>query len=207
VKIRAGTIKQTSNNASMMQQIQATGIAGEVVDNVDNFQPYGFNTVSVAADPGTGQGSEVILADIFGTGNATIVASTDRRYRPKTGFQGDVMLYGKHDISTADTETATQRITFTDDGTDNYRFVLKLANTKLQIKSDGSTLLTNGSGNIQLNADGSFSLSGSNIVINGPLTVLGDIQTFGTLKNNGVNVGNIHKHTSTTVGTDTSVPH
>jgi phage gp45-like len=207
VKIRAGTIIQTSNNASMMQQIQATGIAGEVVDNVDNFQPYGFNTVSVAADPGTGQGSEVILADIFGTGNATIVASTDRRYRPKTGFSGDVMLYGKHDTTTADADTATQRISFTDDGSANYRLCIKINGFKIQVKSDNSMLITNGFGNWQFAADGTTSISAPNIILNGAVTIIGDVSTTGTLKNNGVNVGSIHKHTSTTVGTDTSVPH
>jgi phage gp45-like len=199
--MRTGTIVQTENNTTKMQSIQASGIAGELNSGVDNFQPYGFNTLHLPMDPQTGQGAEVVLSDVFGTGNSTIVASTDRRFRPKVGVAGDVMIYSNHDTQTAAHDASTARIVLTDDGTANYRLLVKLNACKVELKSDGTITVTNGNGTYQIAANGNTTLTAPTITLNG------NVESTGTFKNNGVTIGSVHKHTSSAVGTDTSVPH
>lgn len=200
--MRTGTIVQTETNTTKMQSVQATGIAGELNSGVDNFQPYGFNTLHLPMDPQTGQGAEVVLSDVFGTGNASIIASTDRRYRPTFGYAGDVMIYSNHDLPTATHDASTARIVLTDDGADNYRLLVKLNACKVELKSDNTITITNGNGTYQIAANGNTTLTAPTITLNG------NVESSGTFTNNGVNIGSTHTHAGVQAGAaNTAVPH
>ena len=73
--------------------------------------------------------------------------------------------------------------------------------TTAQIRNADKSLL------IDLNPTShAISITASSIVINGALTVNGNIESTGTLKNNSVNVGSTHKHISASPGSLTGVP-
>lgn len=75
------------NDADGLQRSQVTLLAGEVRDNVDRIQPYGFSAVPLA-------GADVLVVCVGGNrDHPVIIGADDRRYRP-TGMQpGDVCIY------------------------------------------------------------------------------------------------------------------
>lgn len=75
------------NDADGLQRSQVTLLAGEVRDNVERIQPYGFSAVPLA-------GADVLVVCVGGNrDHPVIIGADDRRYRP-TGMQpGDVCIY------------------------------------------------------------------------------------------------------------------
>ncbi len=70
-----------------LQILRVHGFAGEVLDSVERFQPYGLTSVPLA-------GAEAIVAAIAGS-RAHVVALVvdDRRERPTGLSSGETMLY------------------------------------------------------------------------------------------------------------------
>jgi len=75
------------NNATKVQNLQTEALRDEVRDGVENFQPYGFESVPLA-------GAEVLLVHVGNSRDHPIAAQvTDGRYRPTDGVAGMVGIY------------------------------------------------------------------------------------------------------------------
>lgn len=75
------------NDATKMQALQVTIMAGQTPDDVEHFQHYGFTSV-----PKTG--AEGIALAIGGsTGHTVVINVDDRRFRLKALQGGEVALY------------------------------------------------------------------------------------------------------------------
>lgn len=177
------------NDTAMLQTAQVTGKSDEVHENVERYQNYGFSSTPVNYDNDNGKGAACLIAS-SASNIPVIIATDDRRYRPKNSKSGDVVIYSTHDTPTATHDTATQRIALTDDGTSNFRLVIKIGSTKIEVKNDGTVNIT-----------------ATTINMNGNVNITGDIAITGNVTNGGVNISKTHKHTSAAAGSDTSTPH
>ena len=91
------------NNVGGTQRIQMTAMAGETLNDIERFQEYGFETYPKAE-------AEVFAAFIAGNREKGVALCVhDRRYRPKDGAEGDVIVYTFRD------KTVTHRIHFVAD--------------------------------------------------------------------------------------------
>jgi phage baseplate assembly protein V len=71
----------------LMQELQVEALAGEVLDGVEHFEPYGFTSHPLA-------GAEVLLLSAGGRrAHALAGIVADRRYRLKSLAAGEVALY------------------------------------------------------------------------------------------------------------------
>ncbi|WP_434626188.1 phage baseplate assembly protein V [Pseudomonas sp. Z1-29] len=70
-----------------MQSLQLRLTAGELKDNVEHFEPYGFTSNPLA-------GAEVLTAFIAGDrSHAVVLVAADRRYRIQELESGEVAIY------------------------------------------------------------------------------------------------------------------
>lgn len=70
-----------------MQSLQLRLTAGELKDNVEHFEPYGFTSNPL-------EGAEVITAFIGGDrSHAVVLVASDRRYRIQELEPGEVVIY------------------------------------------------------------------------------------------------------------------
>jgi phage baseplate assembly protein V len=89
------------------QRLQVTLLAGEIKDNLEHFQPYGFTSAPML-------GAEALVQFLGGNrghGIATVVS--DGRSRPRTLNEGEVAIYHSSDDPAAPAEAARHRITLT----------------------------------------------------------------------------------------------
>jgi phage baseplate assembly protein V len=172
MSLRKGIIVEVDSNSSKMQTVKIEGLYGEVADNVERFQAFGFCSIPLPVDD-NGQAAEVVIADLGSSDRRVVVATDDRRKRPRKGRPGDVMMYGCKDTSSAEHVSATQRFVFLD---------------------DGSCRLNVGGAKLHISATGVVSIIADTINITGNLNIDGDINTTGKLNNNGHDVGSTHKH-------------
>lgn len=76
-----------ANDAPKLQTVQMELFAGQVADDIENFQQYGLTSVAHA-------GAEGIALKIGGsTGNTVVINVADRRYRITSLAAGEVCLY------------------------------------------------------------------------------------------------------------------
>lgn len=81
-----GVIKLV-NDKTKIQQMQASLLAGELKDGIENYQNYGFSSVPL-------KGMEVLVVFCGGDrSNGVVVASGDRTYRLKELHPGEVAIY------------------------------------------------------------------------------------------------------------------
>lgn len=81
-----GVIKLV-NDKTKIQQMQASLLAGELKDGIENYQNYGFSSVPL-------KGMEVLVVFCGGDrSNGVVVASGDRTYRLKELKPGEVAIY------------------------------------------------------------------------------------------------------------------
>ena len=81
-----GVIKLV-NDKTKIQQMQASLLAGELKDGIENYQNYGFSSVPLV-------GTEVLVVFCGGDrSNGVVVASGDRKYRLKELQPGEVAIY------------------------------------------------------------------------------------------------------------------
>lgn len=80
-------VLQLIDDAWKIQQLQLTGLAGEVLEKVERFQEYGFTSVPLP-------GAEAVLLAVGGDrAHGLVVGVEDRRYR-LTGLEGgEVAIY------------------------------------------------------------------------------------------------------------------
>lgn len=164
------------NNTLKMQTAQVEGLSGEIANDVDRYQNYGFNSIpkSIETD---GRGAECVLVDVGSTDQRIIIATDDRRYRPTTGLPGDVMIYGPTDTPYAEHIDATQRIVLQQDGT----ILIKRGTTKIALKPDNSV-------DIQATT----------------INILANVNITGTVTANGHRIDDTHRHSSVQPGSGTS---
>jgi phage baseplate assembly protein V len=75
------------NDAHGMQRIQMDGLAGEVLDDVERMQEYGFTSVPL-------NGAVAVFVALAGErANSLVIAVDDRRYRLSGLNAGEVALY------------------------------------------------------------------------------------------------------------------
>lgn len=170
MKLRKGLIHLVDGIAKQLQTCKISGLAGEVAENIPRFQNFGFSSIPVESNDG--KGAEVIIADLGSADRRVIIATDDRRYRPRTGNPGDVCIYGIKDDPKAPHALSTQRLT---------------------LLNDGSAILNIGDAQLHILPSGEITLKG-NLNLTGNLQVTGNISSTGTLHNNGTNVGSTHTH-------------
>lgn len=200
-ELKKGIISRVDHNDTKLQTVQTEGFNGEVTDSVERYQGYGISTYPSPVDNTTGYAAEVIIAELNSNDLNVVIATDDRRYRPTVGFDGDTIIYTKHDTPTADHNGATHRISLTDDGTANYRTIVKTGLCKVELKNDGTITITNGNGTWLMAPNGNTTITCPTLTINA------NIATTGTLTNNGVNISSTHVHSGVTAGSaSTGVP-
>ena len=93
VKLMVGrAVLTVINDATKIQSVQIHALAGEILDNVERFQNYGF---SGHPHPG----AEAVLVSLGGMRqHPIVVAVDDRRYRPKGLAEGEVVIYTSEDL-------------------------------------------------------------------------------------------------------------
>ena len=75
------------NSASKLQSLQLRLLAGEVKDNVEHLEPYGFTSSPV-------EGAEALVGFIGGDrSHAVVIVVADRRFRLQGLKSGEVALY------------------------------------------------------------------------------------------------------------------
>lgn len=153
MSLRKCVIEQVTDNTTKLQSLQVTGVSGKPLDGIEHYQPYGFSTVPVPADE-DGRGAEGLLADVNGSRVRVVTAVADRRYRPKTGESGDVLLHHYRDDPDGDADAAQFRMTLTDDGTDDaFRLVLRVGSSTVEVRKDGRITLSNGNSSVVQDKD------------------------------------------------------
>ena len=211
MKLRKGVINLT-DNTTKLQTVQVEGLADEIADNVERYQPFGLSTVLVDC-PVDGKGAECVLADLGSTSMRAVIVADDRRFRPVRGFQGDVVLYGTHDTPTAATHSeSTQRIALTDDGTADYRMLLKTKNCSIEMNSDDVIVIKNANATITIAASGAISITGSAAAsidvpalnVTGNVAITGDLSVTGAVTNAGTNISRTHTHGGVQTGSGTT---
>jgi phage baseplate assembly protein V len=83
----ARAVVQLVDDSTKLQLVQLGVLAGEVLDDAERFQEYGFTSVPLP-------GAEAVV--IFPNGDRAhplVVAVDDRRYRPSGGAPGEVTVY------------------------------------------------------------------------------------------------------------------
>lgn len=101
-----GIVRLVDDNRGT-QRLQLSLLADEVKSNVEKLEPYGFTSFPLI-------GAETLTAFIGGNrDHAVALMAHDRRYRPRNGQPGDVVLYHHSDDPEASAENARHRITLT----------------------------------------------------------------------------------------------
>lgn len=86
-KMLSRAVIKAVDDSLKAQGLQITLYADEVREDVERFQEYGFTSVPV-------EGAEAICLSLGGErDHPVVVATEDRRYRPKDLSEGDVAIY------------------------------------------------------------------------------------------------------------------
>lgn len=193
MKLRKGVVNLT-DNSTKLQTVQVEGLADEIADNVERYQPFGLSTVLVDC-PADGKGAECVLADLGSTSMRSVIVADDRRFRPVGGFQGDVVVYGTHDTPTAATHSeSTQRIVLTDDGTADYRMLLKTKNCSIEMNSADVIVIKNVNATITIAANGTMTIAAPTVNIIGNVAITGDLSVSGAVTNAAKDISKNHTH-------------
>lgn len=87
--IGLGTLEKI-NDSTPIQKVQTAMLEDEVHTDYDRMQEYGFTSVPLP-------GCQAVVACVGGArDNGVIIATEDRRYRPKDLAEGEVVLYDTH---------------------------------------------------------------------------------------------------------------
>jgi|LakMenEpi03Aug12_release.lakeMendotaPanAssembly.Ray.scaffolds.fasta_scaffold32883_9 phage gp45-like len=174
MKIRKGVINFVDGPFNKTQQVQVEGLSGEVDSKVERYQNFGFSSHIVPVEE-DGRGAECVIADLGGSDHKIVLATDDKRYRPRGAVAwGDTIVYSYRDNPTAVHDQAKQRFVLTDDDSEIYRSILKINNCKFEMKSDGAVTVENG--------------MGCSITMNGTTLVATNGQVTITLTGNQINM-------------------
>lgn len=115
------------------QTLQVTLNEGEVKENVEHFQPYGFSSYPKEdAEP-------LVLFRGGDRSHGIAVVVNDSRFRPKTLKKGDVVLHHYTDLADKPAENATARLTMTEG-----KLIIRI--NELDIRCGRSRLVINDAG-------------------------------------------------------------
>lgn len=206
--IRKASLVVTRDDLGM-QSADIEGIADEGISGCERIQNFGFSSNPIPIDPATGKSAESILLDLDASSLPVIIATDDRRYRPRnSSFDGDVMMYSVHDTPTSGHDLSTQRIAFTNDGTeDQYRLIIKINNCKIEVKNNGDIYLGTGDSHLLMQENGDINITCTNFNINSKVNITGDIVSNGKITNNGKRVDSTHTHSGVqSGGSNTGAP-
>lgn len=125
------------NSASKLQNLQLRLLAGEVKDNVEHLEPYGFTACPLA-------GAEALAGFIGGDrSHGVVIVVADRRFRLQGLKPGEVALYtDEGDFfhfkrgRIIDLETVTLNVK----ASDSVNFDTPLIKTNGRIESDGDQI-------------------------------------------------------------------
>lgn len=114
--------------ARRMQSLQLSALAGERLDNVEHFEPYGL---TARPEPG----AEALLASIGGNReHAIAIVVAQREHRPTNLAAGEVSLYSRHG----------QRVNLKADGSielvSGSKIKLQVGGVKLELDASGCTI-------------------------------------------------------------------
>ncbi|MDR1110313.1 MAG: phage baseplate assembly protein [Deltaproteobacteria bacterium] len=160
-----------------MQTMQAKGLAGEVLDQVERFQNYGFSSFPLA-------GEAVGLPVGGDRGHVVIVAIDDRGSR-KAGLQpGEVTMYqanGDHVTLGKDNKITISTKEFLPEAAEKMSFKTK----DFTIEADSVTIkATNIIFEGGMSGQGDLELSG-NLKMTGNLSMTGNVNTTGNITATG----------------------
>jgi phage gp45-like len=201
MQLRKGVINFVDNAGAKMQTAQIEGIAGELANGVENYQPFGFTSHVVPCDPVTGEGAEIILGDLGSASQRTILACSDRRYRPRYSNPGDVLLYGINDAQDAESHAeAKQRFLLSADGWS----MLKIQNSLISISPLDVITINNAHATVIIAADGTMSITAPTLNITSNVNITGNLTVSGNVTNASKNISKTHTHTGVTTGSGTT---
>lgn len=83
----ARLVVQLVDDSAMQQLLQVTALEGEVIDDGEHFQPYGFTAIPLPGAEGVG------LFPNGDRGHPLVLVVSDRRFRPRNGEPGEVVVY------------------------------------------------------------------------------------------------------------------
>lgn len=91
IGVTRGTLVKADDKPKM-QELTVRGRFGEQMTNVEHWQPYGFSHVPLP--PKDDQQAEVLMAYLGGSpDHPVVIATADRRHRPKDMKPGDQVHY------------------------------------------------------------------------------------------------------------------
>lgn len=177
----ARAVVKVVKDSPTMQALQAEVLKGEIRDNLERFQEYGFTSVPLP-------GAEAVL--VFANGDRAhglAVAVDDRRYRKKGLQGGEVALY-------------------TDEG--DYilmkrgRVIEVVAGAKLdvtapEVEIHASTKVTLDTPEVECTTNLTV---GGTITSEGKVTANAGLDVLGGITDDGVDVGSTHKHSGVQSG-------
>ena len=181
MNIKKGVINFTDDNGKKLQTVQIEGLKGEVNDNAEHYQNYGITTHPMPCDD-NGEGSEAIFADLGNSTNRVIIASDDRRFRPKKTKAGDTVLYTHKDSPDAAHDDAMHRIALTSDG-DTFKTLIKANQAVHELKNDNTVTSKNDKGSVVIEPSGDITdkAPNLNLIVDKLLTITAEnIKTTAT---------------------------
>jgi phage gp45-like len=201
MQLRKGVINFADGAALKMQTVQVEGIAGEIANSVERYQPFGLSSHPVACDPITGEGAECILADLGSSSQRTVIGMDDRRFRPRYSNPGDVMMYGVADAQDAESHAeAKQRFLLSADGWS----MLKIQNSLISISPLDVITINNAHATVIIAADGTISITAPTLNITSNVNITGNLTVSGNVTNASKNISKTHTHTGVTTGSGTT---
>ena len=181
--IARGIIK-TTDDSTIIQKLQLSLLADEVIDKLDHIQQYGFTSVPK-------EGAETVALFIGGNrDHGVVIATDDRRYRKKDLENGEVALYTDEG----------DYIYFKRNGEIWVSAAAKVKVTAPNVEIVASTKVTLTSPTVE--TSGNLNVGGNVVAVN--------VTASGAVSANGVTIANIkttfnsHTHVSAAPGSPTA---
>lgn len=141
--------------AYKLRSLQVTMLYGDTRDLVEHFEPYGFTS-----EPHVG--AECLAVSLAGDRDHTIVIATpDRRYRPVSLKDGEVVLY------------------------DDLGRKVYLSRGGIVVEGVSSPVTVQTSGDVQVTTSSNITVKGAKITLDGEVVVTKNIVAAGEVKDMG----------------------
>lgn len=183
-----------------VQLVQLGGLAGENLPDHELFQHYGLTT-------NPPDGTQAIVAPLGGkTAHCVVIATEHGSFRLKSLKRGEVALYTDEGDSIVmkrgrivEVTTGTYRVNATDAIELNAPTITGNADTKVQLNTP--TVNASGEAHVtgQIVGTGGIAISG-NLPGGAAATIAGNLDTTGSIKNNGKEIGSPHTHNNVQPG-------
>ena len=99
-------VVMSTDDTTAVQTVNVRGLHGEMLESVERFQQYGFNSVPVDPTQNGAQGAEPLVGFVNGNrSHPVVLAENDRRTRPTRWQQGESGLWHYQGASAKFTQT------------------------------------------------------------------------------------------------------